>query len=322
MKNKRNDGRKFEEEVEKLYRIISSQQGDSIVERDVMLESPEGERQIDVLITSNIAGHEIKNIIECKDYLRKVDLPKVDAFHSIIQDVRANKGIIVSRIGFSKNAVQKAHRLGISLCKADHLSKQLDNPLSSLPIVIKFITVENISLEVTLAKNSEGTKIRLTLDRFICGMDLKGLLSNFSTSDLFKYNTLSKSITHRTLNQPLWMDGEDGSAVPISECELKIKISPEVYFAFASNLPSAYLKQTIGENHSDIIMATDDLDPSKNHLVRYRKYSTLPENILRSHIKVLGVPKSYQSMDVSVEAIDQDSGRRLRLGSGTLTSNT
>jgi len=105
-------------------------------------------RQIDVLVTHVHANIEYKTIIECRDFTGKLNVTHVDSFCSKITDVKANKGIIVSRKGFSKTAIRKASRLGIGLCIVDGADTVLKEMALELPMVV--VTVEP-SMHVNVA---------------------------------------------------------------------------------------------------------------------------------------------------------------------------
>jgi hypothetical protein len=70
------------------------------------------------LIRTQVSSLSILTIVECKDVNKNLDVQYVDALHSKMQDVNANKAVLVARKGFSKTAIQKAKRVGITLCTA------------------------------------------------------------------------------------------------------------------------------------------------------------------------------------------------------------
>jgi hypothetical protein len=72
-------------------------------------------RQIDVWVTGEIAGHEIKLAIECKLYRAKVDIKTVDAFIGFLEDVGADKGVLITTTGFTSGAEKRAKAAGIDL---------------------------------------------------------------------------------------------------------------------------------------------------------------------------------------------------------------
>lgn len=68
-------------------------------------------RQIDVLIRL-LENGEVKStiIVECKHYVTKINVKIVDSFIGCLEDVCADKGIIVSEKGFTKAAISRAHK--------------------------------------------------------------------------------------------------------------------------------------------------------------------------------------------------------------------
>jgi len=72
-------------------------------------------RQIDVWVTGEIAGHEIKLAIECKLHKAKVDIKTVDAFIGFLEDVAADKGVLITTTGFTLGAKTRAGAAGIEL---------------------------------------------------------------------------------------------------------------------------------------------------------------------------------------------------------------
>jgi hypothetical protein len=79
-------------------------------------------RQFDVVIRAKVGGHDILGVIECKDLNRRVGTPEVNAFADKARNARANLTLLVSRKGFTKQALELAEDYGIgtfSLLKAE-----------------------------------------------------------------------------------------------------------------------------------------------------------------------------------------------------------
>jgi hypothetical protein len=66
-------------------------------------------RQIDVLIEEDADGVKVKWIIDCKLYNRKIDVKPVESFISMVEDIGADKGILITEIGYSETALNRAH---------------------------------------------------------------------------------------------------------------------------------------------------------------------------------------------------------------------
>src|SRR5687767_2168412 len=66
------------------------------------------ERQIDILIEENVGGNAIKIVIDCKLYNKKIDVKAVEAFISMVDDIGAEKGLMITEKGYSESALQRA----------------------------------------------------------------------------------------------------------------------------------------------------------------------------------------------------------------------
>jgi hypothetical protein len=65
-------------------------------------------RQIDILIEGRIAGFDLKIIVDCKFFNKKIDVKEVESFLSFLQDLKASKGILITNIGYSDAAYNRA----------------------------------------------------------------------------------------------------------------------------------------------------------------------------------------------------------------------
>lgn len=81
----------------------------------VMGRRSERKRQIDVLVHEKIGQYDISIIIDCKDYRRPVDVKGVEEFSGLLDDVGAQKGVLVCPVGFSEAAKTVASKLQIDL---------------------------------------------------------------------------------------------------------------------------------------------------------------------------------------------------------------
>lgn len=68
-------------------------------------------RQIDVIVRQHNDGEDVNMcVVECKHYAKKINVKIVDSLIGCLEDVGANKGIIVSEKGFTKAAINHAHK--------------------------------------------------------------------------------------------------------------------------------------------------------------------------------------------------------------------
>lgn len=67
------------------------------------------ERQIDVLVDACIAGRKNQIVVDGKFYNKKIDVKHVESFISMVHDIGADQGIIVTPKGYSKAAINRAY---------------------------------------------------------------------------------------------------------------------------------------------------------------------------------------------------------------------
>jgi hypothetical protein len=112
-------GQDFEELIEKLEKILAT--NDIQVERNVQIYDDEIEdtRQIDVLLRIKTGAYEFIVIIECRDRSAVEDVIWIEQLAAKGKAVHASKTVAVSSSGFTKNAIKKARKNGIILRKID-----------------------------------------------------------------------------------------------------------------------------------------------------------------------------------------------------------
>lgn len=65
-------------------------------------------RQCDIIIRNQIQDVEIVTLVDAKYYNKKIDVKEVESFISMANDVNADRGILVTPIGYSKSAYNRA----------------------------------------------------------------------------------------------------------------------------------------------------------------------------------------------------------------------
>ena len=70
-------------------------------------------REIDVLLTSNVAGYLVQIAIECKNEKGVIGSPKIDAFVGKLSDIGipTRHGIYVSASGYTREQLNAQHKL-------------------------------------------------------------------------------------------------------------------------------------------------------------------------------------------------------------------
>src|SRR5271157_1537226 len=71
------------------------------------------ERQLDVTIRAFVAHYKVLVVIECKDESRPIDVVSMGEFASLLRDVKANKGVMISTSGYTSAAIEMARAQAI-----------------------------------------------------------------------------------------------------------------------------------------------------------------------------------------------------------------
>src|SRR4051812_963460 len=99
--------REYEKMITRIYQELEPlavvTHNDKIIGKDSKIE-----RQIDVSIRTKVAGHEILIIVQAKDYKSPPDVNVVGELATVIKDVGASKGILISNAGFTEGAINLA----------------------------------------------------------------------------------------------------------------------------------------------------------------------------------------------------------------------
>jgi hypothetical protein len=75
------------------------------------------EYEIDLSFRFQVANAKYLTLIECKHWNQRVGRDVISAFHSVVTDIAAHKGIVVTTKGFESGAVRLAAKNGIALFK-------------------------------------------------------------------------------------------------------------------------------------------------------------------------------------------------------------
>ena len=159
----------FEKLIAQIYSELSPQAKVTHNDKIQGVDS-EVDRQIDVSIRFNIAGHSILTVVQAKDYKKHpADINDVGEFASVIKDIRANKGILICRSGFTQGAMDLAKNLGIDLCNI-HDAKSRD---WSLEIKLPILWIDLLpTVQFQMALNLKtGDSIPENLDLWVISTD-------------------------------------------------------------------------------------------------------------------------------------------------------
>lgn len=85
------------------------------------------ERQVDILIEGEVAGYKIKIVVDCKCFSKNIDIKQVESFCSMVEDLDAHQGVLITQKGYSKAAINRAyygnHKLELDIINFDDLKE-------------------------------------------------------------------------------------------------------------------------------------------------------------------------------------------------------
>lgn len=104
--------KRFERLVYEIQKDLA-RDGQVTLNDSIQGEDSKSKRQIDISVRSRVGQYSLLIVIDCKDYAAPVDVKDVGEFITVVRDVRANKGAIVSNSGFTSGAIElaKTHRI-------------------------------------------------------------------------------------------------------------------------------------------------------------------------------------------------------------------
>lgn len=159
------DWKTYESITKYIYENLGMQSGVVVkgYGRDCKVTGKSGvHHQIDVLTTHSDGGHSYETAIECKYWNKKVNKDVVMKLSSIMEDAGISKGIIVTRIGFTKDGEDYAKFKNIGLVT---LSEWNENDQDSRPKEIE-LGILQIQLNIT-STSPKLLQIDLGSNRFL-----------------------------------------------------------------------------------------------------------------------------------------------------------
>ena len=96
------------QECERVFRL----QGAEVIKNAYLVGRYSGvKRQIDIIINGLKDGEIVSDcLVECKHYAQKINVKIVDSFIGCLEDVGVERGLLVSEKGFTKAAINRAHK--------------------------------------------------------------------------------------------------------------------------------------------------------------------------------------------------------------------
>ena len=146
-----------------------------------------GEHKIDVWVRFKKFGFQIKWVIECKYWNSAVTKEKVLALRSVVEDVGADRGIMISTAGFQSGAIRVSENTNITLTDLDELKKTAQEDL----LTSGLHRIETKAVELMHAfknlYNTEQTSAHSWKSTLRPGADSKAVIRTIGNLSMLEY---------------------------------------------------------------------------------------------------------------------------------------
>ena len=150
----------YEQLTAAIYKALGKRHGVTIdcYGRQCKVTGKSGiQHQIDVLVRHSNGLQDLRTAIECKYWSKKIGKEVVAAFDSCIRDTGIEKGVMVSRLGFTQPAIQLAQHTRIGLVELrEPIESDWEGRIKEVSIAINHITPEVYDFEILQDQNSVG----------------------------------------------------------------------------------------------------------------------------------------------------------------------
>jgi hypothetical protein len=124
----------YEKEIFEALRV--AYRGSAILfNQKLMGRYSKTQRQVDILIESYIAGKKIRLVFDGKFFNKKIDVKEVESFISMVEDLDAKQGVLITSVGYTQAAINRAYYGPVDI-ELDILNF---NPLTSFQVTTGFI---------------------------------------------------------------------------------------------------------------------------------------------------------------------------------------
>ncbi len=108
----------FQEEISDYFNSIGAD-----AKTNQTIQGVRTKHDIDVLVKTKFLGEDVVWIIEAKDWQTNIPKEKVLALRTIVDDIGADRGFIISQKGFQKGAYEASENSNVKLKTFDELKK-------------------------------------------------------------------------------------------------------------------------------------------------------------------------------------------------------
>lgn len=120
------DWKDYQEEAAEFFRTLGLN-----ASTDVSLQGVRTSHDVDVLVEIDVAGFPVKWVVECKHWKSRVGRLHVMGLREIVNDLGADRGIILCEKGFQRGAVEAANLTNVRVSSLAELSETSRDTIAS-----------------------------------------------------------------------------------------------------------------------------------------------------------------------------------------------
>jgi Restriction endonuclease len=317
----KNDGKQFEILTKEIFEALVENPTYTKVEHNVKLPGKDGPRQIDVLLRAQVGSLKILTIIECKDKNKNLDVQYVDALHSKMQDVNAHNAVLVARKGFSKTALQKAKRVGITLCTAMETRSVLWDIGAQVPVVVTHVKPNKLEPHFRCSLEA-GTQIDFKSVVMINDIYMPEYFRDSLIAGEIQFDETEKSQIWypQNLGSSPYIRDVKGNRIDIKQLEIHFQMKFAYYFGYLHDLESTRALLNKTENTMHLMYKTEELFDYCINFSCFGDKGTLPKI---DGVNIVGVafPEvKFDPIDM-MSIIHEETGDRWQVKAGKTVNN-
>jgi hypothetical protein len=192
-------------DFQKLVLILHKHQFQNtieIVESKELIDKVTGEkREVDIYMTIK-AGTYILNIsIECVERNRKMDVGWVEMMKSKHDKLETNQLILISKSGFTKQAIKYAENRFIKCFTYNDLNEEENNPIFSYKSLVFKLFSQSITKVNFIVESQEGKIINVSVDSETTVFDAKGIVLGTAGQ------LVAEILRAKSVFEQFWKDG-------------------------------------------------------------------------------------------------------------------
>lgn len=283
------NGKQFELLTRDIFEALNENPAYTSVEHNVQLPGQDGLRQIDVVIRAQVASLNLLTIIECRDHARRLDVTEIDGLHSKMQDVRASKAVLVSRVGFSKKARDKAARLGITLCVASNARDTLWDIGLEVPVILTEIKCKKCYPEFEIYLTT-GMQLPRDCGFTVCDLSLEDTLVQAiqSGETPFPEGEVAFDWKPAAMRRPFIRD-EQSVEIQLEKFVVRVLLKTRHFFGYVRNLPNTTWFHNVSEGSQHIFVDRTDFAEYESTLTEFRSSESVPRTNAKVMLSVIAI---------------------------------